>query len=895
MAKEAVYTPKAPEPLPFFSQAIKSGGMVYCSGSIGVDPATKALVEGGVEARTDADLLHSDLELIARQREWEADGEENKKEQALQNLSEVLLAAGSSIDNVVKVNIFLTDMKDFVAMNAVYERVFHAAPKPVRTCVAVHQLPLGTDVEIELTAHQIKARGKKSKRTASCRPIASEAQLLPVFVGGDPELATPAADTAPPPPSSQIPVSTTRPMKGIRQPRAASGPVSTTPLVPSPAPRRCSFGSAPADFRQAPDGPPQYQSSIMREKIEVSGRRHTSRGPSMSEKTRTRARAQEALNELEPVHGDFGPEDQRALQRNLARMTAVAADTVEDIVRAGQAARERQRRSEGLLRATTAEDRYQAPEEIVVGDHGRREDPRDGKRSRSDDDDDDDDAPAAKRARYPTPAVQIQEPVDIARLAPIALQINYEPHPTADRGDDWWCENFRRLYHQLDIVVTHYFALHDISQVEGSPWTLGMTPEFVRWAEQVADPEWESSTRTGGWDELLKDSRLRKWFLMAILMKIFKTKIFDEYLFGASKEQKEACFALDRAFLTREGFQRTSVRATTVRAVLGLGAVTESFYPCVAKLSAQICLMLQPLTTYLYSLPPLGDAPLPRVADLHQSLHNLVSQAAYLSLCVRVSPTIFQFVDLQPAADWDPEDMHSLETDAYTVGKATIAAAYHREKFVPWVQKRSLAAKSVDELQAVEPPPTQAQLSAHAHAVRRRDADNWQAIAEGRPQNEDPILIPGSQAMARARRALAEIEAARPPAPSFTHRAQSKISVWPVIRRYKPGSDAEDAEPLKPLGEKDGFRIKLVAKGAIVAKYGRKVEENRIELDDWIAVVTAAGQPWISTKAGLGAAVAAASVAATATARFCFGVDVSASLADVFYFGVGKAMEVVAG
>ncbi|CAL3972245.1 hypothetical protein PZA11_004586 [Diplocarpon coronariae] len=127
MAKEAVYTPKAPEPLPFFSQAIKSGGMVYCSGSIGVDPATKALVEGGVEART---------------------------EQALQNLSEVLLAAGSSIDNVVKVNIFLTDMKDFVAMNAVYERVFHAAPKPVRTCVAVHQLPLGTDVEIELTAHQ---------------------------------------------------------------------------------------------------------------------------------------------------------------------------------------------------------------------------------------------------------------------------------------------------------------------------------------------------------------------------------------------------------------------------------------------------------------------------------------------------------------------------------------------------------------------------------------------------------------------------------------------------------------------------------------------------------------------------------------------------------------------
>lgn len=75
------------------------------------------------------------------------------QEQALTNLSAVLSAAGSSIDNVVKVNVFLTDMKDFAAMNGVYAKVFSADPKPVRTCVAVHQLPLGTDVEIELTAH----------------------------------------------------------------------------------------------------------------------------------------------------------------------------------------------------------------------------------------------------------------------------------------------------------------------------------------------------------------------------------------------------------------------------------------------------------------------------------------------------------------------------------------------------------------------------------------------------------------------------------------------------------------------------------------------------------------------------------------------------------------------
>ncbi|CZR55343.1 probable brt1 protein [Phialocephala subalpina] len=125
--KEAVKTDKAPPPMPFFSQAIKCGGMVYCSGSIGMDPTTMKLVEGGVADRA---------------------------EQSLKNLAAVLEAAGSSIDNAVKVNVFLTNMEDFAAMNKVYDTVFHKEPKPCRTCVAVHQLPLGTDVEIELTAHQ---------------------------------------------------------------------------------------------------------------------------------------------------------------------------------------------------------------------------------------------------------------------------------------------------------------------------------------------------------------------------------------------------------------------------------------------------------------------------------------------------------------------------------------------------------------------------------------------------------------------------------------------------------------------------------------------------------------------------------------------------------------------
>jgi enamine deaminase RidA (YjgF/YER057c/UK114 family) len=99
--------------------------------------------------------------------------------QVLRNLSAVLEAAGSSLKNVVKVNVFLTDMSNFAAMNEVYDEFFVWQPKPVRvasrllriepangkpftqcrTCVAVHQLPFNTDVEIECTAFEtVKAR-----------------------------------------------------------------------------------------------------------------------------------------------------------------------------------------------------------------------------------------------------------------------------------------------------------------------------------------------------------------------------------------------------------------------------------------------------------------------------------------------------------------------------------------------------------------------------------------------------------------------------------------------------------------------------------------------------------------------------------------------------------------
>ncbi|KAF2086262.1 Endoribonuclease L-PSP, partial [Saccharata proteae CBS 121410] len=127
--KETVVTDKTP--LPFkptpFAAAVKCNGMVYVSGSLGMDAKTEKMIEGTVYDRT------------------------NKV--ALTNLSGVLEDAGTSLQNIVKANVYLKDMADFSEMNRAYMEFFPGDYIPARTCVQVAGLPLGTDVEIECTAH----------------------------------------------------------------------------------------------------------------------------------------------------------------------------------------------------------------------------------------------------------------------------------------------------------------------------------------------------------------------------------------------------------------------------------------------------------------------------------------------------------------------------------------------------------------------------------------------------------------------------------------------------------------------------------------------------------------------------------------------------------------------
>ena len=121
---KAVSTSNAPAALGPYSQAIDAEGMVFCSGQVGIDPATEKL----------------------------ADGIEGQTEQALRNLAAVLGAAGLGLADVVKTTLWLTDAADFAAVNAVYARHFHE-PAPARSTPIVSALPLqGARISIEAIA-----------------------------------------------------------------------------------------------------------------------------------------------------------------------------------------------------------------------------------------------------------------------------------------------------------------------------------------------------------------------------------------------------------------------------------------------------------------------------------------------------------------------------------------------------------------------------------------------------------------------------------------------------------------------------------------------------------------------------------------------------------------------
>jgi 2-iminobutanoate/2-iminopropanoate deaminase len=122
--KDVVLTEKGPKPIGPYSQAIKSGGFLFASGQVALDPRSNEFLAGDIRQQT---------------------------ERVLENVKAILEAGGANLHHVVKTTVFLKDMNDFTAMNEVYGKYFSAAP-PARSTVQVARLPKDALVEIEVIA-----------------------------------------------------------------------------------------------------------------------------------------------------------------------------------------------------------------------------------------------------------------------------------------------------------------------------------------------------------------------------------------------------------------------------------------------------------------------------------------------------------------------------------------------------------------------------------------------------------------------------------------------------------------------------------------------------------------------------------------------------------------------
>jgi 2-iminobutanoate/2-iminopropanoate deaminase len=122
--RQAIASDSAPKAIGPYSQAVKAGNLLFCSGQIPLDPATSALIDGDIAAQT---------------------------RRVFANIEAILTAAGTGFERVVKTTVFLADMNDFAAMNEVYATYF-TSPAPARSTVAAAGLPKGARIEIEVVA-----------------------------------------------------------------------------------------------------------------------------------------------------------------------------------------------------------------------------------------------------------------------------------------------------------------------------------------------------------------------------------------------------------------------------------------------------------------------------------------------------------------------------------------------------------------------------------------------------------------------------------------------------------------------------------------------------------------------------------------------------------------------
>ena len=204
----------------------------------------------------------------------------------------------------------------------------------------------------------------------------------------------------------------------------------------------------------------------------------------------------------------------------------------------------------------------------------------------------------------------------------------------------------------------------------------------------------------------------------------------------------------------------------------------------------------------MYAIPPPQGQTIPLIWDQYQYLHNIISSAAYLSLCIRLSPTIFYFTRLSPNEAFQPDDQHCLESEIFTRSKQKIVDNFDALN-KQWNEKKTKLEADLEVLG------TGASIE----------------LEQGKQLKTE----------------LAAHLATRPRHFALSYRALLKIGAWPNIRRFKPGS-VEQEEAGIPLEQRTGCRIYEVSKSAGVFYFGIEGRAERAKRSVCLRALVASKQ-----------------------------------------------------
>ncbi|KAL2261457.1 hypothetical protein VTK26DRAFT_4110 [Humicola hyalothermophila] len=387
------------------------------------------------------------------------------------------------------------------------------------------------------------------------------------------------------------------------------------------------------------------------------------------------------------------------------------------------------------------------------------------------------------------------------------------PEGDDNRGElhsEWYEMVYTHLYVRTAEFVHRYFGHGDIRQREGI-WTGGggFSRQFRWYVEQVA----RQDNAAGGWDQLLAMRLHREYLVTGVIGKVLEREVFEELLFGADETQRKMLEAHDEATIQQEGYQRTDLRSSCVRAALNDETLTPDFWPSVDRLSLQLTTLLLPLLRLMdrHFLASRGHS----LRSFYQDLHGIVAEAGYLSIGIRWSRNIFRFSSPFLGQAWDLDQQH-VDDAIYNASKHATDRADRRAE-QEWRAKRDHQAQAQAQQSGGGPAPTAGERAREYFAAA---VDNlnilWNRVTTGQGKET------GEQQAGDA--------GWRPP----SRLAKVQIVVWPMLQRFATATKIYPDE-----GYADGENITTLLRSQVVYYSGRtdqpaEQSEDVPTLEEWV-------------------------------------------------------------